>query len=166
MVARNETIEPSAGGEARHGRMRRYGPLAFWMALIFFASTGTFSAANTSSILRPLMLWLFPHASEASIDLAHFLVRKAAHFTEYAVFGLLAARAFTGSSHDALRRGWFFVALLLVIFYSLFDEFHQSFVPSRTASIYDSLLDTSGGFTTLLLCAARRKLKSRTRRPR
>lgn len=166
MVARNEVINPPVGSKAKHRRIWRYGPLAFWMALIFFASTGTFSAANTSLILRPLLLWLFPHISETSIDLAHFLVRKAAHFTEYAIFGLLAARAFMDSSHDALRRGWFFAALLLLIFYSLSDEFHQSFVPSRTASIYDSLLDTSGGLTALLLCAAWRKLRGRTRRPR
>jgi VanZ family protein len=140
------------------GRVWRYAPLVLWLCLIFFASTGELSASNTSLIVRPLLLWLFPDISEARIALAHFLVRKAAHFTEYAILALLAARAFTGSFHDALRRKWFYVSLLLVIVYALSDEFHQSFVPSRTASIYDSLIDMAGGLTALLWYAkARRK---------
>ena len=35
--------------------------------------------------------------------------------------------------------------------YGLLDEFHQSFVPSRTASIYDSAIDVAGGLTVLLV---------------
>lgn len=147
------------------GRVWRYAPLLLWMGLIFFASTGEMSAANTSLIVRPLLLWLFPGISEARIASVHFLTRKAAHFTEYAIFALLAARAFTVSSHEALRRRWLYVSLLLVIIYSLSDEFHQSYVPSRTASIYDSLIDTCGGLTALMLYALRRKrLKDKERR--
>jgi VanZ family protein len=147
------------------GRVWRYAPLVLWLCLIFFASTGELSASNTSLIVRPLLLWLFPDISEARIALAHFLVRKAAHFTEYAILALLAARAFTGSFHDALRRRWFSVSLLLVIVYALLDEFHQSFVPSRTASIYDSLIDMAGGLTALLWYAkARRKSEDRRKK--
>jgi VanZ family protein len=42
--------------------------------------------------------------------------------------------------------------MLLVVIYALLDEFHQSFVPSRTASIYDSAIDVAGGLTVLLIC--------------
>jgi VanZ family protein len=35
----------------------------------------------------------------------------------------------------------------------LLDEYHQSFVPSRTASIYDSLIDVVGGLTALTIFA-------------
>jgi VanZ family protein len=132
-------------------RLRRYAPLVGWMILIFLASTGELSASNTSRIIRPLLLWLFPNISEERIIFTHFLVRKVAHFMEYAVLAALAARAFVGSSHAALRRAWFFAALLLVVIYSLSDEFHQSFVASRTASLYDSLIDTAGGLTALVL---------------
>jgi VanZ family protein len=137
-------------------RVWRYMPLALWMCLIFFASTGELSASNTSLIVRPVLLWLFPDISEARIALAHFLVRKAAHFTEYAILALLAARAFRGSFHEWLRRRWFIISLLLIILYALSDEFHQSFVPSRTASIYDSMIDIAGGLTALLLYARAR----------
>jgi VanZ family protein len=42
-------------------------------------------------------------------------------------------------------------SLALVVAYALLDEYHQSFVPSRTGSIYDSLIDISGGLVALLL---------------
>ena len=125
-----------------------------WATLIFLASTSMMSASNTSSIVRSALLWLFPHASEATINFINFVViRKGAHFTEYAIFALLAARAFKTSSHELLRRYWFWAALLLVICYSLSDEFHQSFVPSRTASIYDSMIDSLGGLSALAVFA-------------
>ncbi len=75
--------------ETRTTRERtwRYAPLIIWMLLISFASSNEFSAINTSRIVRPLLLWLFPNISEESTRLAHFLVRKAAHITEYAVLG-------------------------------------------------------------------------------
>ncbi|HEY0005300.1 MAG TPA: VanZ family protein [Pyrinomonadaceae bacterium] len=151
--------EPFVPVRGKGERFRRYAPLVFWMGLIFFASTGELSASNTSMIVRPLLLWLFPDIGEARLALVHLLVRKAAHFTEYAVLALLAARAFMGSSQELLRRRWFFVSLLLVIVYALSDEFHQSFVPSRTASVYDSLIDMIGGLTALGLFAlwSRRK---------
>jgi VanZ family protein len=138
-------------------RIRRYAPLVIWMVFIFFASTAEFSAGNTSRIIGPLLRWLFPNISEEQLTLAHFITRKVAHFAEYAILAWLAARAFTTSSRQALRRQWFLISLLLVIIYSLSDEYHQSFVPSRTGSIYDSLIDISGGLTALLIYALWRK---------
>jgi VanZ family protein len=121
------------------------------MAFISFASTGEFSAMNTSRVVRPMLLWLFPDISEEKIQLAHLLFRKAAHFAEYAVLGFLAARAFAMSSRELLRRNWFLAGMLLIIFQALLDEYHQSFVPSRTASGYDSLIDIAGGLIALIV---------------
>ena len=135
----------------------RYGPLAAWLVFIFFASTGVLSGENTSRIVRPLLLWLFPDISEEKIGLAHFVTRKVAHFLEYGVLALLAARAFSNSPGQLLRRRWFLISLLLVVIYSLSDEYHQSFVPSRGPSLYDSLIDTFGGLTSLLLYYAWRR---------
>jgi VanZ family protein len=132
-------------------RVWRYGPLVLWMAFISFASGNEFSALNTSTILRPLVLWVFPNISDDRLAAIHFLLRKAAHFTEYGVLAFLASRAFTTSSHAFIRRHWFQLGLLLVACYSLLDEFHQSFVPSRTASVYDSVIDMAGGVTVLLI---------------
>ena len=157
--------ETEVGGRARGWqRVRRYAPLVVWMGFIYFASTGEFSASNTSRIIGPVLRWLFPDISPEKLVLAHFIVRKVAHFLEYAILAWLAARAFTTSSHQTLRRYWFLLSLLLITSYSLLDEYHQSFVPSRTGSIYDSFLDMSGGLTALLLYAfwqSKRKTKSK-----
>lgn len=140
-------------------RAWRYAPLLLWMALIFFFSTSELSASNTSRIVRPLLLWLFPGISEERILLVHSITRKAAHFTEYAILALLAARAFSSSSRPSVRLRWFVAALTLVVLYALSDEYHQSFVPSRTGSFYDSLIDISGGMTALMLVSLWRKRK-------
>src|SRR5215203_1719952 len=134
-------------------RLWRYGPLVAWACFVLFASSSNFSASNTSRIIRPLLLWLFPDISEASLASVHFLVRKAAHFSEYAVLALLAARAFRTSHSEKLRRRWWPAAFALVACVALVDEYHQSFLPSRTGTIYDSLLDMSGA-AAALTCAA------------
>jgi VanZ family protein len=142
-------------------RLWRYGPVVVWVGLIFFASTGNMSASNTSRIIRPLLLWLFPGITDASLLQAHFFVRKAAHFTEYAVLALLAARAFLTSSNEKLKRRWQAAAFALAAACALLDEYHQSFLPSRTGTIYDSLIDMSGGAAALALLALWRSYRDR-----
>jgi len=131
-------------------RFWRYAPLVLWAVLIFIGSGNVLSAAHTSLLLRAVR-WLFPNVRDESLAVFHLLVRKAGHLTEYAILATLAARAFRGSSHDLLRRHWFWVSLLLAIVYALTDEWHQSFVPSRTASIYDSLIDSVGALIALTI---------------
>jgi VanZ family protein len=120
---------------------------------VLFASTANFSASNTSRIIRPLLLWLFPDITEPTLLRVHFFARKCAHFTEYALLALLAARAFRTSGLTALRRSWWLAAFALVAAVALVDEYHQSFLPSRTGTIYDSLLDMTGGATALACLA-------------
>ena len=145
-----------AGGEVAapssrwRSRLWRYAPLAGWIAFIFFASTGAMSASNTSRIIAPLFRWLFPSITEAQLLLVHFTVRKTAHFTEYAILALLAARAFLPSTRQVLRRHPFVAALALVAAVALLDEYNQSFNAARTGTIWDSLLDLTGGATALV----------------
>ena len=141
-------------GQSIRNRLWRYGPLLIWMAFIFAFSTSGLSATNTSRIVRPILLWLFPDISEERIAIVHLIVRKISHFSSYAVLGLLAARAFLSSAVRTLREHWFAAGVLLVIGYALLDEYHQSFVPSRSASIFDSLIDIAGGLFALL-CVSR-----------
>lgn len=152
--------------QSMRDRFGRYGPLILWMLLISFASTNEFSAVNTSRIIRPLLIWLFPHISEERISLAHFIIRKLAHFAEYSVLGFLAARAFYFSSRRLLRQSWFGAAMLLIMLYALIDEYHQSFVASRSASLVDSAIDIAGGVTALAVfaCLHRRSNASSTYR--
>ena len=142
-------------------RVWRYGPAIVWATLIFIGSSDLLSSSHTTSFLiRPLHA-LFPGASEATLAAIHFALRKLGHFTEYAILAWLSARAFRSSSQPPLQRRWFLIALVSVAGYALFDEFRQSFVPSRTASIYDSLIDISGGLTALLVIARRHQKRER-----
>jgi VanZ family protein len=155
-----ETLRASRVGKSSTfgNRLWRYGPLILWAAAIFVFSSGLFSGSNTSSVLRPLVLWVYPNASDTGLAIIHGLVRKTSHFVEYAILALLAARAFRTSSRDFLRNHWFAVSLTFVALYALSDEFHQSFVSSRTASIYDCLIDTAGGLVALIIVAMRRRV--------
>ena len=135
--------------------LSRYLPLVICLGFISFASSNSFSASNTSRIIAPLVLWLFPNTSPETLATIHFIVRKIAHFTEYAVLGFLAARAFRTSPRPAISERWFLICATLVVVYALMDEYHQSFVPSRTASLLDSLIDMAGGLTALLIVRRR-----------
>ncbi len=133
----------------------RYVPLIAWLAFISFASSDNFNAGNTSRIIGPLILWLFPNTSLETLAVVHFITRKIAHFTEYAILGFLAARAFRTSPRPAISQRWFLICVTLIVVYALVDEYHQSFVPSRTASIFDSLIDMAGGLTALIIVRKR-----------
>lgn len=146
------------------GRVWRYGPVVAWACFVMLASTANFSASNTSRIIRPLFLWLFPDISEAGLTQVHFFVRKAAHVTEYGVLALLAARAFLTSSRAPLRRKWWLASFALVAAVALADEYNQSFLPSRTGTIYDSLLDMFGGGLALAALVALRAVRGRRKR--
>jgi VanZ family protein len=118
-------------------------PALCWAAVIFSLSTDTFSADHTGRIIRPMLFWLMPHLTEQGFEAIHILVRKTAHFTEYFIFCLLLYRGIRGGQRG-WRWSWALTALFMAAGYSALDEVHQAFVASRTASPYDSLLDSIG----------------------
>jgi len=105
---------------------------------------------QTSRIIRPLLEFFFPAASAETITLYHGIIRKLAHFTEYAVLGLLACRGFTRSPQPILQRFWFATGIAVVVAVASTDEFNQSFNPLRTGSPWDILLDAFGGVTAII----------------
>ncbi|MGD1076091.1 MAG: VanZ family protein [Thermodesulfovibrionales bacterium] len=115
------------------------------MGLIFWMSTDAFSAENTSLIIGPVLLFLMPRISSYDQNMIHGLIRKSAHVTEYFVLGLLLFRAFRSGSTESRSLRWSFFSALVVLLYAASDEFHQSFVPTRTASPIDVGIDTMGG---------------------
>jgi VanZ family protein len=121
-------------------------PVLIWGAVIFTLSTSAFSAANTSRIIDPILRWLIPGISAASVDVCHMLVRKAAHFTEYGILFWLLARGPMANRP--------YLALMLCVVYALTDEGHQVFVPGRTASLYDVALDSTGALFSHFLSTA------------
>ena len=126
-------------------RLIRYAPLLIWIGVIFFLSSGQASMPETSRFIRPLLEFFFPLASPESLVVFHGYIRKFAHLAEYAVVGFFAARAFSTSSIEILRKYWIVLSLVLVVLIAGLDEFNQSLDSSRTSSIWDVLLDVAGG---------------------
>jgi len=126
---------------------------AAWTALILWAGSDDYSAANTSRFLGPFLRWLLPDASPEAHQQLLFLLRKAAHVVEYAVLGLLAWIALSSRRRRApwLSAG---LALAWVIAVAVIDEARQGFVDSRTGSAGDIALDVAGGVLALALAIA------------
>jgi VanZ family protein len=151
---------PAAGlDEARHPlsrkpllppRLMAWLPAILWSAVIFFASTDTFSAYHTGMVFDPIIRWLFPFLTDSGVDRIHFFIRKSAHFTEYFVFFLLLYRGIR-AGRQGWHWSWAFAAWFIAAAYSCLDEIHQSFVASRTASPRDSLLDSTGALVALFV---------------
>jgi len=127
-------------------------PVLFWMALIFLVSTDVGSATHTSRIIEPLLRWVNPHISNDGLNLAHTLVRKGGHLTEYAILALLSLRAVLIDQRSRPAENFSratAIALAVAVMYAASDEFHQSFVAARTSSIYDVGIDSLGAALAL-----------------
>ena len=92
-------------------------------------------------------------------------MRKLAHVSEYAVLAVLLYRAFVHTALKGRRALSAGLVLLLCAAYAATDEFHQAFVPSRTASLRDVMIDICGATLAVLLywsIATRRIMPSRS----
>lgn len=121
--------------------------LLSWMGLIFWFSADADSGATSGGVLEVLARLfsgiLGPLSPEAR-DGLHMLLRKAAHFTEFAVLALLWLGVLPNHPRRLL---W---AFLLTTGYAVTDEVHQAFVPNRVSSPVDVLIDSCGALTALL----------------
>ncbi|MBK1812615.1 VanZ family protein [Clostridium sp. YIM B02505] len=119
-----------------------WGALLFWMIIIFAYSSKNGTESDKQSAL---VIYVF---NALGIDLngmlgelATFIVRKAAHFTEYLILVLLAYNAFRNYLN---KRSAIILGIILTFGYACTDEIHQLFVPGRTGKFRDVLIDTSG----------------------
>jgi VanZ family protein len=125
--------------------IRAWWPAIAWACVIFTLSTDSFSSDHTATVLSIFVKWLFPRLTGDQFSFIHHIIRKSAHFTEYFIFCLLIYRGVRGD-RQGWRWTWGISALSVAAGYSILDEIHQAFVASRTASPYDSLLDSLGAF--------------------
>lgn len=124
-------------------------PVFIWIGVIFWMSSDTFSSQHTSRILIPLLHFLFSSQTPEFFDSLHAAIRKTAHITEYFILGLLSIRALRASGKRESCLSWAAYALVIVLFCAICDEFHQSFVSSRTSSIIDVIIDATGGILSV-----------------
>jgi VanZ family protein len=132
-----------------------WGPVILWMIVIFIFSTEWFSSANTTPFLSPLLAEVLPAVFAPLIEGIVALIRKLSHWSEYFILAILLMRALKAeiSSQPAIRR--LIWSIVLATLYAASDEFHQSFVPSRTANPVDVVVDSFGAFCGTLWCHLR-----------
>jgi VanZ family protein len=148
-----------ANAKESDGSVRRFLkywlPILAWLGLIFIGSTDLLSAEHTSRIIGPILRWFNPDVSAETIARIQFFVRKAGHLTEYAILAMLLWRALGSGTRWQMKMSiLFLVAALACAIFAIGDEFHQSFVPSRTASPMDVMIDTCGALVGLAICVA------------
>ena len=101
---------------------------------------------------------MFGYVSSPLFIFLHVLIRKTAHVTVYALLSLFWFRAQRGP-RSGWQPGWALLALLVSLLVAIGDEFHQSFLLSRTGTPWDVLLDSMGA----LLMQAWLALRARRR---
>jgi VanZ family protein len=130
--------------------IKNWWPVAVWMSVIFLFSTDLFSGANTTAFLRPLLSSLFPAINPDQIETIHLIMRKLGHWGEYFILAILSIRALHADLPAQLRLRRAAGAIAIATLYAISDEWHQSYVPSRSASIVDVLIDSCGAIAGAL----------------
>lgn len=132
-------------------------PVLVCVLVIATESTAYFGADHTSGPLRQFCEWLLGHRfGNARWDEVHHYIRKCGHFTGYGILSATWFRAFWMTLRRDMatfRPRWKLhgLAILGTFLVASADEYHQSFLPNRTSSIYDVLLDCAGGLAVQLL---------------
>ena len=119
MKSQANLIEPQ-------GKLKSWGPPVLYMALIF-----AISSMEQPPLPMPEFEWL-------TID-------KLYHFIEYAILGALVARALVKAKPAIVPSRWVWgIAAVFSILYGASDEWHQTFVPGRFATLADWIADVLG----------------------
>lgn len=135
------------------GFLWSWGPLILWFCAIFYFSTDVLSAQHTSHFIEPMIRRVFPDASPGAVYAMHVAVRKCGHLSEYALLSLLAFRAVRGNRAERFQTSWAVLAVCIAVGYALVDEFHQTFVSSRTGNLHDVAIDATGAATAMIVLA-------------
>ena len=135
--------------------------LIFQMLFIFaMSSFGHNSSDAQSNLFVDFIAQNFPHVRHGlenniiSLNTLIFLVRKTAHFTEYAILGALFYLNFKQLTKLNRHPKKILLPIIFSFLYACTDEIHQIFVPGRSAQFRDILIDTLGATFGCLLIHA------------
>jgi VanZ family protein len=132
------------------------------------------ATSTTSNKTHPAIPWLLtfawmgviywfsdqPNSSQVTehyLGFWNFYGRKAAHVTEYLILFLLSRWSL--ASLISMSIPLLASAGIFSLAYSLIDEWHQSFVIGRSASLQDVLIDSSGVLVGILICITASAMK-------
>jgi VanZ family protein len=149
-----------------HRVLKAWIAAVLWLIVIAIESTAWLSSEHTSRFLYPVFHFLFGLSYESFEPWNHIL-RKAGHVVGYGFLSFLLFRAWRETLPQLTRLGrnlkwtfrWSVIAVFGTAIIASLDEWHQSFIPSRTGRWQDVVLDTCAGIATqfllFLFCRAR-----------
>lgn len=145
----------------KHEVLKAWIAAILWLIVIAIESTSYLSSANTSRFLYPALHFLFG-LDHPSFEVWHHYIRKAGHVFGYGLLCILLFRAWRSTVRTpggpSWTVHWASIATLGTLVVASLDEWHQTFLPSRTGRWQDVVLDTSAGIAAqvLLFLFARR----------
>ena len=143
--------------------------MILWMVVVFLfsAQTDRQSGNLSGGIVRWFVALIYRgfdnfsmERQTAILESWHLLIRKGAHFSEYAVLAMLIANALR--SCGKLR--WFLPVVISAL-YAVTDEIHQYFVPGRACRLLDVGIDTCGAIFGVAVFALGLAIMKRIKKP-
>jgi VanZ family protein len=138
----------------RHELLKAWIAAILWLIVIAIESTAWLSSHNTSRILYPLLHFIFG-LNWPQFEVWHFYIRKGGHVVGYAILSILLFRAWRETlpraDHAKWTLRWTSIAILGTAIVASLDEWHQSFIPSRTGRWQDVVLDTCAGIAAQIV---------------
>lgn len=111
------------------------------------------SSEHTSRILYPIFHYLFGMGPQR-FEVLHVILRKTGHFVGYATLSILLFRSWRGTFPRLSTRWclqWAMLAFVCTALVASLDEFHQTFLPSRTGMFRDVVLDSTAALVAQIL---------------
>lgn len=141
----------------KHRKRIYWALLIIWMIIIFLMShqPGEVSS-NQSDLILKIFSLIGIELNDYFGELATFIVRKTAHFSEYMILFFLAYNVLKEYTNSRKVR---LILIAFVFLYACTDEFHQYFIPGRSMAFKDVLIDTSGGILGYVIISIIEKIK-------
>ena len=137
----------------------RWIALLFWMGLIFYMSNqpGDVSSKQSGLVLKLFQFIGIDLNNELS-ELATFIVRKTAHFTEYFILYFLSINVM--KCYLNIKNAIFY-SFIFSFFYACTDEIHQYFIPGRAMAFRDVLIDSAGALLAMIIVNIKIKINKK-----
>jgi len=136
---------------SRPNLVRAWWPAIVWIGLIAFESTDFFSSEHTGSILYALLTRLFGQINFYDFLVFHHYLRKTGHVVGYGMLSLLLLRGWRATFDYTLLLRAALLSWLGTACVAALDEWHQSYIPSRTGTVWDVALDSVAGVVFLVV---------------
>ena len=143
----------------------RFLPMIILMILIFvFSAMPAEESSEQSDFIVELISKSYSGLcarvlSPEALGVLTLIVRKTAHFSEYAILSCTVLFAFGKILVEP--EVLYVVSLLISHVYAVSDEIHQYFVPGRCMAYKDVMIDTAGGLTAILIYALIKRSKNK-----